>query len=92
MSLPWKTSNGSKIEFFHSLTEQEVPCPPSIRTCARGILKIQRSTLMDEVFYPTRVPISVEQYERMTEVAIFDEDDRIELIEGELLTMAPLGG
>ena len=41
---------------------------------------------MEEVFHPTRVPISVEQYERMAEARIFDEDDRIELIEGELLT------
>jgi hypothetical protein len=32
-----------------------------------------------------RRPIAVDEYHRMAEVGILDEDDRIELIEGEIV-------
>lgn len=40
---------------------------------------------------PTRFKLSVEQYHRMGEVGILHEDDGVELIDGELIRMAPIG-
>jgi Uma2 family endonuclease len=39
----------------------------------------------------TRRPITVSEYHRMGEVGILGERDRIELIEGELVAMSPIG-
>ena len=39
----------------------------------------------------TKYLFSVEEYERMGEVGIFGEDDRIELIEGEIIAMSAIG-
>ena len=39
-----------------------------------------------------RRPISVSDYHKMVEAGIFNETDRVELIEGELIQMAPIGG
>ena len=39
----------------------------------------------------TRRPITVDEYHRMGEAGILTEDDRVELIEGELVAMAPIG-
>jgi Uma2 family endonuclease len=47
---------------------------------------------MSAVFTPTRAKISLERFHKMAEAGIFGEDDRIELIDGEMLTMAPIGG
>jgi Uma2 family endonuclease len=38
-----------------------------------------------------RARISVERYQRMVAAGVLSKDDRIELIEGDLLTMAPIG-
>jgi Uma2 family endonuclease len=35
---------------------------------------------------------SVDEYERMVEAGVFDEDARVELIRGEIVTMSPVGG
>lgn len=40
---------------------------------------------------PTRFKLSVEQYHQMGELGILREDDRVELIDGELVRMAPIG-
>lgn len=42
--------------------------------------------------YFPRVLLTVEQYHKMIEAEVFHEDDRIELIEGELIVMPPIGG
>jgi Uma2 family endonuclease len=46
---------------------------------------------MNAAFTPQRTLIDVEQFQRMGEAGIFPPDARIELIEGELLNMAPIG-
>lgn len=40
---------------------------------------------------PTRFKLTVEQYHRMGELGILRPDDRVELIDGELVRMAPIG-
>ena len=35
--------------------------------------------------------ITVEQYEQMVQAGVFPEDDRIELIEGQMINMSPIG-
>ncbi|MGF1613973.1 MAG: Uma2 family endonuclease [Gammaproteobacteria bacterium] len=47
---------------------------------------------MSEVFTPTRYKLSVEDYHRLGDAGILNEDSRVELIEGELIEMAPIGG
>lgn len=39
----------------------------------------------------TRRPITVEEYHRMGEAGILTEDDRVELVEGQLIAMTPIG-
>ncbi len=40
---------------------------------------------------PRRHRISADEYHRMGEAGIFSEDDRVELIEGEIIDMTPIG-
>jgi Uma2 family endonuclease len=46
---------------------------------------------MSAVFTPTRYRLSVEDYHKLGEVGILTEDCRVELIEGELIELAPVG-
>lgn len=46
---------------------------------------------MNAVIEPRRHRITVAEYHQMGEAGIFDEDARIELLEGELFDMAPAG-
>lgn len=40
---------------------------------------------------PVRYRLTVDEFDRMCEVGIFDEDDRIELLDGQLYGMPPAG-
>ena len=46
---------------------------------------------MSAVFTPTRFKLTVGDYHRLGEVGILTETSRVELIEGELIEMAPIG-
>ena len=47
---------------------------------------------MSTVFTPTRFKWTVEDYHKLGDAGILDEDSRVELIEGELIEMAPILG
>lgn len=47
---------------------------------------------MDEVLEPERVKWRVADFYKMGEAGIFTEDDRVELIDGEIVRMVPIGG
>src|SRR3990172_5241515 len=46
---------------------------------------------MSAVFTPHRRKMSADQFERMGQTGILGPDARVELIEGELIEMAPIG-
>ncbi len=46
---------------------------------------------MSAVFTPQRRKLSAEQFERMGQTGILGPDARVELIEGEMIEMAPIG-
>lgn len=46
---------------------------------------------MSAVFTPSRYKLSIEDYHKLGEAGILDEDSRVELIEGDLIEMAPIG-
>ena len=45
----------------------------------------------DTRIVPARHKLNVDDYHRMAEAGILGEDDRVELIDGELIDMAPIG-
>ena len=51
----------------------------------------ENELLMSAVFTPTRHKLSVDDYHKLGEAGILDEDSRVELIEGELIDRAPIG-
>lgn len=46
---------------------------------------------MTTVFTPTRLRITVDRYQKMVAAGVLTSSDRVELIEGEILDMAPIG-
>ena len=46
---------------------------------------------MSAVFTPTRTRITVARFHRMVEAGVLTKYDRVELIEGEMIDMAPMG-
>jgi hypothetical protein len=58
-----------------------------VEACERGKM-LGMSALLE---YPQRHAISAEEYLRMGESAVFAPEARLELIEGEIVEMAPIG-
>lgn len=46
---------------------------------------------MSAVFTPTRYKLSVEDYHKLGDAGVLTEESRVELIDGELIEMAPIG-
>ena len=46
---------------------------------------------MSAILAPTRHKLSVEDYHKLGDAGVLSEDSRVELIEGELIDMAPIG-
>jgi Uma2 family endonuclease len=46
---------------------------------------------MNAAFTPARMRITVERYQKMVAAGVLTSEDRVELIEGEILAMAPIG-
>ena len=46
---------------------------------------------MASVFQPARTLFTIDQFYKMGDAGVFDRDQRIELIDGELIEMAPIG-
>jgi Uma2 family endonuclease len=47
---------------------------------------------MGAVFTPSRTVVSVKRFQDMIAAGVWRDDERIELIEGEIVDMAPIGG
>jgi Uma2 family endonuclease len=47
---------------------------------------------MGAVFTPTRTLVTVRRFQDMVAAGVWRDDERIELIEGEIVDMAPIGG
>jgi Uma2 family endonuclease len=46
---------------------------------------------MNAVFTPTRLRVTADRYQKMVATGVLTKEDRVELIEGEMLEMAPIG-
>jgi Uma2 family endonuclease len=53
--------------------------------------KLRHSLPMNAVLTPSRRRISVDEYHRMDEAGIFGPQERVELLDGEIYVMAPIG-
>ena len=54
-------------------------------------LKPVQATTEGEGQHPLRYRFTVEEFYRMLDAGIFTEDDRVELVEGDIVTMMPIG-
>jgi Uma2 family endonuclease len=57
-----------------------------------NLLPARYNSRMGAPFNIPRRALTVDEYHKMGEAGVLKEDDRVELIEGELIKMAPIGG
>src|SRR5438093_4349936 len=55
------------------------------------VIRRQWSRAMSSIFTPTRARLTVEQFHKIGEAGILPPEARVELINGEMLEMAPIG-
>src|SRR5258708_32419548 len=63
------------------------PQPPTRSTFTRPLSRadiVRMATLLPG-------PFTVEMYHKLGELGIFDEDDRVELLDGQIVEMTPIG-
>ena len=58
---------------------------------ARSVRETAVGVLEEQTFLPKRHRVTVDDYYRMAAAGILTADDRVELIEGEVIDMAPIG-
>jgi len=88
LPLPATTRSASRITGLNSNER----CMPPSRTPIVTRSALDRSTTMNAVFTPTRHKLTVDDYHKLGDAGVLNEDSRVELIEGELIEMAPIGG
>jgi Uma2 family endonuclease len=57
----------------------------------RSIVAALESVVMSAVFTPTRARLTVAQFQKMGDAGIMPPETRVELVDGELIEMAPIG-
>src|SRR6266699_3113550 len=57
--------------------------PPTIRNSSRRLSRMAERLL--------KGPFTVDDYHRLAELGILDEDDRVELLDGQVVEMSPIG-
>ena len=97
---PTVTRRGSDARAYAAVAAPSIAANAYARAVAEPIFaraETEETAMLDEprllAAHPwvTRRPITVTEYHRMGEVGILGDRDRVELIEGELVAMSPIG-
>src|SRR5438445_10506595 len=64
---------------------------PDRRSPLRLTRHLRRADIVRMALPPLRGPFTVDTYQRLGELGILGEDDRVELIDGQVVEMSPIG-